>query len=603
MARAIGLDIGARSIKVVELAGSAKAPKIQRLAVREIPPPLPPEERPDADENPYDPDTVVVELINEMFASLQLPKDDVCAAFDSGVTMIREITVPFFEDDQIRKVVKFEAENHLHSHAIEDVVVNWIKTGETRDGSRLTIFASPKVDLARRISILRRAGIEPASVDLDSTALFTALESAGVFEENPNVVVIDIGAHSTNLILVVDGKPRVLRSFLLGTAALESEVVAELGVSAEEGRRRVLTSGAPQSDDLFVPASQLPTAAGDDEEAESEKSLVQIQTDVVGERRLAFMRKLQREANRSIAPVQTDTPPEKIILLGGGALVPECAEFLGDRLELPVERMNLLDRVPCKDAGPDPQYAGAAIGPAIGCGLRMMGRTGLGVELLQDEFSPKNTFDVIRIAMTTAVTLLFLIVLGVTFVEKQKFQAEQRTYNNWLFAAKQIFYKVEPAYLREVENKDEKAAQKAAERWLRAQPKDHTQINRIRNRLRKRHSDLQVDLGLAKNIPKLPSATKVMLEIYKALSAKPRESLGGFFQIQKMHIRERNMSMTLIMDDPRTSDTVRDLLQANEYLRSRASDASNVVEIGSQQRLRQENLYRQEISMKFKDEE
>ena len=73
--------------------------------------------------------------------------------------------------------------------------------------------------------------------------------------------------------------------------------------------------------------------------------------------------------------------------------------------------MNLLEHIPCKDAGPDPQFAGVAVGPAIGCGLRMMGRTGLGIELLQDEFSPKNTFDVIRIAMTTAVTLLFLIVL------------------------------------------------------------------------------------------------------------------------------------------------------------------------------------------------
>ncbi len=94
-----------------------------------------------------------------------------------------------------------------------------------------------------------------------------------------------------------------------------------------------------------------------------------------------------------------------------------------------------------------------------------------------------------------------------------------------------------------------------------------------------------------------------MLEVYKALSAKPRESLGGHFQIQKMHIRERNMSMTLIFDDPRTTDVVRDLLSANEHLRSRAQDPSNVVEIGAQQKLRQSNLYRQEISMKFKDEE
>ena len=45
----------------------------------------------------------------------------------------RDVAVPFRADDQIEKVVRFEAENHLHGRAIEDVIVNWVKTGETKE--------------------------------------------------------------------------------------------------------------------------------------------------------------------------------------------------------------------------------------------------------------------------------------------------------------------------------------------------------------------------------------------------------------------------------------------------------------------------------------
>ena len=48
--------------------------------------------------------------------------------------------------------------------SVDEVVVNWLKTGETKEGSRLTIFASPKEELVKRLAVMRMAGVEPASV-------------------------------------------------------------------------------------------------------------------------------------------------------------------------------------------------------------------------------------------------------------------------------------------------------------------------------------------------------------------------------------------------------------------------------------------------------
>ena len=226
MARAIGVDIGKRFVKVVELSGSARSFRVQRIAIREIPRSGP---HHDEDGSTDLTDDLVIEESGELshldehdqpertradrvsecvasiFREFKLPKEDVCASFPAHTSVNREIQVPFFEDDQIRKVVRFEAENHLHSHSIDDVVVNWIKTGETKDGSRLTIFASPKQELAERLAELRRARVDPAAIDLDATALYTALEASNVIEQNPNCIIVEVGASSTTLIMLVDG--------------------------------------------------------------------------------------------------------------------------------------------------------------------------------------------------------------------------------------------------------------------------------------------------------------------------------------------------------------------------------------------------------------
>ena len=332
MARAIGVDIGEHTIKVVELSGSARSFKVQRVAIRPVPGAEPAAPDPilsttdDEDDAPPPPtqDERTAAVIREIFKEMQLPKEDTCLSFHARSTMIRELTVPFFETDQIRKIVRFEAENHLHSHAIDDVVVNWIKTGETKEGSRLTVFASPKDKLADSLAIMRRAAIDPASVDLDATALYTALEGAGLVEAHPSCIVLHVGASSTNLILIVEGRPRIFRSFPMGTGALEHAIAAELGHAS--GREALLGQrSGPREDDLFTTAGAMPAPEG---AGDAQKSLAQLETDVVGERRTAFVQRLHREVIRSLAAVRTESPPERLLMTGGGSLLPGVAEDL-----------------------------------------------------------------------------------------------------------------------------------------------------------------------------------------------------------------------------------------------------------------------------------
>lgn len=580
MARALGLDIGTRFLKVVEVTGGPKSVRVQRVVLREIPtgPPGPgPTEAvvENGDEAPvWSREEAIASLLREIFRTLKLPTEDVCATFDAGATSSREITVPFTDLEQIRKVIRFQAEEHLHSTSIDEVIINWIKTGSARDGSRVTIFASPKARLAEQIGILRRAGIEPASVDLDSTALFTALDALGAWQESPDAIVLDIGSRSTTLMLVAAGKPRMVRSFLVG--------VGTLGPDGRPG-------GA--EDDLFATAG---TAGAPPLRADAAALVV--------DKSAEFVRKLHRESILSLGSVSTENPPTRLLLTGGGALVPGIADALAERFGLPAEVVDFCARTACKDPGPDPALAGVSIGPAIGCALRMLGSNPLGIELLREDFAPKNLFDVIRTTLATTVTLLFLVVGIYTYGLREQLRAEKAEFNRRTYPVDTMMFQVEKAYLNGRKAVEKGQAEEQARTLIqRGLPRDATRVNAIRSRMSRYYRELTTDLNIRSDIPELPSAVKCQYEIYHALSQKPREQLGTWFQIDSMTISDRRAQFTVIVDTPSVLDEVFTLLRNSKYFESRAKDARNIVKRGSQQRL-PNGYIKQDFTLEFEEE-
>src|SRR5204863_3980743 len=79
----------------------------------------------------------VLTALRQALHEARAPRNSVCLALPAEFCTLREITVPFTEDDQIKKVVKFELEPHLHSASIDEVVMDYVKTGAAKGGTRL----------------------------------------------------------------------------------------------------------------------------------------------------------------------------------------------------------------------------------------------------------------------------------------------------------------------------------------------------------------------------------------------------------------------------------------------------------------------------------
>jgi type IV pilus assembly protein PilM len=419
--KAVGLDIGARHVKVCELEGSAKKFRISRFAVREFA--VKDDGSPDEDS--------LVEAIKKTFKEERLAKDSVVVALDSQDCIVRDISVPFRSDDQIAKVVKFEAESHLHSCSIEDVIVDYYKTGELGSRSKLLVFAARKKPLAQLLDVLRRADVEPTMVDLDAVALFTSISASGVLQKYKTVVAIDVGARTTSLFVSEFGALRLVRAVRVGADSLTTAIRRDLDVSfenAEEKKVRSLSAGGSTvAQDLLVLEEDegAPPSSG----RETEKSADELERDLLAHRREEFFERVAKDVSRSLATLRLEQPLEAIIVTGGGSRLTGIRESLERAFRVPVEEIDLLAHVPHSLPGPVAGEAGVLAPVAAGLALKQLGFDPVGLDFRQEEFRYQKTFDQIKVVLACCVSLIAILFLVMFARELDQLRRVRRTHS------------------------------------------------------------------------------------------------------------------------------------------------------------------------------
>jgi len=396
MAKAIGLDIGSRCIKVVELDGSPKKFKVSNFKSVEIP----------GDGGPAEGE-IVADALGEVVRDAKVQRDSIVAAMDSRVVVIREIMVPFLQDDQIRRVLTYEAEAHLHNYAIEDVVVDYVKVGEVQDQSKILIFAAPKDRVLERIELLRQNGVDPMHIDLDMTALFNAAEAVGAFIEHPNCVVLDIGATTTTILFVQDGKMKSCRSLRSGTESVTRVLSEDLAIDKDAVREKLSRGdGTPRDDDLL---GTIELDASEDETIETEKSAAELERSIVLDRQGEFLGRIYRETTRSMASYSAESGVTAIYLTGGASLSGGIERRLGERFRKDVIRLDFLRNDSAGVAAADHDFANASMGVGLGCALKLLGYEGIDLEFRREELRYTRKFDLVKVALASTVSLIFIL--------------------------------------------------------------------------------------------------------------------------------------------------------------------------------------------------
>ena len=182
------------------------------------------------------------------------------------------------------------------------------------------LVAAKRELIENKLALLTEAGLEPAVVDVDAFALHNAFEINYPEATQGIVSLVNMGHEITNVNLLQDGVPLLTRDLSVGTRKLREDLQRERGVSAEDAEK--LIQGTEQNPDMdpYV-------------QSRGEEIAVGI------ERAAAFLQSASRDAGSV----------QRVFCTGGGSRIPGLAQMLANRLNLPVDVANPLQRLRVKD--------------------------------------------------------------------------------------------------------------------------------------------------------------------------------------------------------------------------------------------------------------
>jgi type IV pilus assembly protein PilM len=178
------------------------------------------------------------------------------------------------------------------------------------------LVAAKRELVENKVTLLTDAGLVPDVIDVDAFALHNAFEVNHPDAMQGMVGLLNIGHEVTNINILEDGIPVLTRDLPVGTRRFREDLQRERGITAEDAERFLQSFERSPALDPYV-------------ESRGEEMAVGI------ERAAAFLQSSSRSASGI----------SRLYTTGGGGRIPGLTKVLADRLRLPVELANPLQRL------------------------------------------------------------------------------------------------------------------------------------------------------------------------------------------------------------------------------------------------------------------
>ncbi len=297
-----GLDIGSTAIRLVQLKRGSAHPALVAYGSIPVPANL------TASDAKIDQDKVS-ELIRQLVHENRISVKNVVAGLPSNKVFATVITTPKIDNGQLAKAIRYQAEQYVPM-ALDQVKLDWAVIDQSKDGKLLEVLlvAAPNSVIEKYVGMLERAGLDPLALEANAMAATRALVAPGPSA----VVVVDLGSLDSDISVVFNNAPRLIRSVAVGGATLVRAVAQNLGLDEVQATQFTYKFGLTQSKlEGQVFKSIKPTL--DNLVSEVDKSV------------------------KYFAGRYPDVKLEKLVITGAAASLPELGAFLANSTALPVE--------------------------------------------------------------------------------------------------------------------------------------------------------------------------------------------------------------------------------------------------------------------------
>ena len=306
----VALDIGSGLIKLVAVDHGSGEPVLTKVAFTSV------VDGAIVEGEVMDPG-IVADAVRGLLASAGIKAKKVVTAVGGRDVIIKKISMDRMKEAEAREQIRWEAEQHV-PFDMDNVELDFQILDPEGEGLQMGVLlvAAKRELVETKQSLLADVGLEATVIDVDAFALHNAFELNYPDAMHGVVGLINIGHETTNVNILDEGVPVLTRDIMLGTRRFREDLQRERTMSADDADQ--LLRGFERNEALE------PLLASRGEEL------------AVGiERAAAFLQSSSRSASGL----------SRIYTSGGGSRIPGLNRILADRLRLPVQSANPLERL------------------------------------------------------------------------------------------------------------------------------------------------------------------------------------------------------------------------------------------------------------------
>lgn len=300
-----GLDIGTTAIRVVQLQGSGPVKTLARYAY------VPVDSKVALSEASADQQKLAT-VLSDLLSQARISTKNVAVGLPSQRVFTTVADFDRLASSELGKTIKYQADSLIPTPLAESTL-DWAQIGDSpADKNKVEVLLTSVTNefVENRLDMLEAIGLNVIAFEPDNLALTRALLAP---EVNAPQMVLDVGNISTDLVISMNGAPRLTRAIPTGTDAILKSAMQNLNIDQKQAEQFITKFGLSK----------------DKLEGQIHQAIIGTVDVLMGEidKSIKFFQKRYGE----------DLKIERIVVTGGASALPEFPLYIANKFGISVE--------------------------------------------------------------------------------------------------------------------------------------------------------------------------------------------------------------------------------------------------------------------------
>lgn len=229
------LDIGTTAVRVVQLKKSGDAWNLVKYGSAPVDIKVASSDAPEDQKRLGD-------AITKLISQTGIAERNVVVGIPSNKMFATVVDLPDLPQQELASTIKYQAEQFIPM-SIEEAKIDWAILGKSlRDPQKNEVLLASVANKfsEARLDLVESVGLNVVALEPDSLALARSLVPQG---NQDAMMIVDFGDFSTDLVAVLGGSPRLIRSIPVGLQTLIKAATQNLNIDTNQANQFIMKFG------------------------------------------------------------------------------------------------------------------------------------------------------------------------------------------------------------------------------------------------------------------------------------------------------------------------------------------------------------------------